>query len=225
MHRYVETLTVLHREPEKWLARKTVRHVKTFLSGFLWVDAVGAENLRRLVPLVNGFAQFLAAKYSDSFLDYSEDVVLSQAGYDDKESFELYFREWRAFYGEWSRSAALTSLESAPVRAVDLSKLLAHMRARLGMYLSGPSVEMLYSFIRGVQRSCECYAPGARIEPDLGAYEAWLSDQSPLKKLCRWDRLLLAENSFDEEAAVARFFETLDEFRAVSQAGSQRGDS
>jgi len=219
MQRYVETLAVLHRQSRKWLARKTMPHVRAFLSGFLWVDVIGAENLQRLVPLVNGFAQFLAAKYSDSYLDYSEDLALSQAGYDDEESFELYFREWRAFYGEWSRSAALTNLEIAPVRSVDLSKLLDHMRGKPGMYLSGPSVQMLYSFIRGVQRSCECYAPGARIEPDFEAYEAWLSEQSPLKKLCRWDRLLLAEYSFDEKTALTRFFETLDEFQAVSQAG------
>jgi hypothetical protein len=213
MQRYIKTVAMIESEPEKWLARKAVLHVKAFLSGFLWMDAIGAENLQRLVPLVNGFAQFLAAKYSDSFLDYSEDVALSQAGYDDEESFQLYFREWRAFCSEWNRDAALTDVATATVRIVDLSKLLSQMRAKPGMYLSGPSVGMLYSFVRGVQRSCECYAPGARIEPDFGAYEAWLSEQAPLKKLCRWDRLLLAECSFDEKAALFHFFETLDKFR------------
>jgi len=47
-----------------------------------------------------------------------------------------------------------------------------------------------------------------------------LSEQAPLKKLCRWDRLLLAESGFNEQAAFTRFFETLEEFRVVNRPGS-----
>ena len=213
MHRYIDTIELLHREPEKWLPQKTVRHIKMFLSGFLCVDIIGTENADLLVPLVNGFARFLASKYGKYYLDYSAEVALCHAGYDDDESFEVYFSEWTTFYGQWSKASGLTTIENAVIPVVDLSKVLRAIKSKPNLYLLRPSIEMLYSFIRGAQRSCECYAPRARVEPNLGAYEVWLCDRSPLRKLCRWDRLLLAENYFDERAAIAKFFETLDEFR------------
>lgn len=183
-----------------------------FLSGFMCVDIIGPSNFDRLVPIENGFAKFIAAKYSDYYLDYHEETALSEAGYDDDEAFEGYFKEWNAFYRTWSRVSPLVRLEDRPDRVVSLVRLLDHIRAKPHMHLPKQSIEPLYSFIRGVQHARVCYAPRARLEPNFDAYEVWLSKRSPLKKLCRWDRLLLAESSFDEIAAFGKFFETLDEF-------------
>jgi hypothetical protein len=219
MQRYVDIIEKLEQHPGKWLARKTVLDIEIFLSGFTWVDIIGDTNSGLIMPMVNGFAQFLETKYSDKYLDYTQTMALSEAGYDDDNACELYFREWHTFYVEFCKNHSLATLETRTVTVIDLSKRLDQMKTRPDLYSPGRSVQIIYSFVRGVQHACECYTAGARIEPDFAAYEAWLSERSPLKKLCRWDRLLLAEHYFDEQAALSGFFETLEEFRAVNPTG------
>lgn len=219
MNRYIETIHLLEREPLKWLARRSVLHVGTFLSGFHLIGTLGAVDLDALTPLCNGFAKFLEAKHG-GYPDYNPQAALYERGYDDEEAFSIYFQEWRAFYDEWGRTSCLKNVGAGAGSVVDISRFLEQVKPRVGMYFPGPSIQQLYSFVRGLQRSCDCYAPGARIDPNFRDYEKWLSEQAPLKKLCRWDRLLLAESGFNEQAAFTRFFETLEEFRVVNRPGS-----
>src|SRR5262245_35347599 len=128
MHRYAETIELLHREPTKWLARKTVPHIRMFLSAFYEVEVIGTGRSTAFIPLMNGFSQFLAAKYSGIYLDYDEDVALSEAAYDDDGSFELYFTEWRAFFAEWIQTSHLTDLGNESVPVIDLSTRITFIR-------------------------------------------------------------------------------------------------
>jgi len=216
VNRYVQTIDMLEREPQKWLAQRSVLHVDAFLSGFHLIATLGGVNLDPLTPLCNGFIQHLERKYG-GYMDYNWQAALYESGYDDEDAFFLYFQEWHGFYDEWTLTSSLKTIQTSAGSTVDLSRFLDQVKPRVGMYFPGPSIQQLYSLVRGLHRACDCYTPGARIEPDFRQYEKWLSDQAPLKKLCRWDRLLLAESGFEEQAAFTRFFETLEEFTSVSK--------
>jgi hypothetical protein len=208
---------MLEREPQKWLAQRSVLHIDAFLSGFHLIATLGGVNLAPLTSLCTGFNQHLDRNYG-GYMDYNWQVALYQSGYDDEEAFSLYFQEWHRFYDEWARTSRPQSLGTGAGSTIALSRFLDQAKPRVGMYFPGPSIQLLYSLIRGLQRARDCYSPGARLEPDLGEYEKWLSEQKPERKICRWDRLLLAESGFNEQAAFTRFFETLEEFRSASKA-------
>lgn len=211
VNRFLETMHLLEREPQKWLAQRSVLHVDAFLSGFHLIATLGAVNLDPLAPLCTGFTQYLERKYG-GYMDYNWQTAVYQSGYDDEDAFLLYFKEWHGFYDEWARTSRPQSIRTGVGSAVNLWGFLDQAKPRVGMYFAGPSTQLLYSLIRGLQRACDCYNPGARIEPDFREYETWLSGQAPLRKPCRWDRLLLAESGFNEQAAFTRFFETLKDF-------------
>ena len=200
---------MLAREPERWLAQKTIVHVKVFFDGYANAEILGGD-IESLIPIINGFSQFLSKKYEDSWRS------LFKHGYNDSEAFGLYFNEWRSFYSQWQQSSSASQMAKRQVRVVDISKTLNHIRSRPGMYFVYPSVSLLFSYLSGLQRSCECYTTGAHIAPDIQQFEAWLCREFSLNKACRWDRLLLVENGFNEQAAFQKFFERLDQFTRSS---------
>jgi hypothetical protein len=208
---YLETISLLQREPDRWLAQKSVLHIMAFLGGFGCSDVLGTA-LAPLTPLENAFGEFLFKKHGGHDGNYW--FELCKEGYDDAGSFELYFKDWREFYRD-SQQPALMKVEipKKPCEVVDITRTLDHIKSRPGMYFFCPSVAYLFSYLKGVQRTCECYTAGARIEPDIQQFEAWLCKRFELKNPCRWDRLLLVENGFDERAAFQQFFDSLDEFK------------
>jgi hypothetical protein len=211
MECYLETTSLLEREADHRLAHRSVLHIKAFLDGFACSDVWGRD-ADRLSPLINGFSAFLSEKHGGREGNYWFELL--KQGYDDADSFELYFKEWRDFCRGWQQpsSIAVTISEKAG-EVFDVTNTLNHIKSRPGMYFFCPSIGVLFSYLKGVQRACECYPTGARIEPDMQRFEAWLSEKCELKNPCRWDRLLLVENGFDERVAFQRFFERLDEFR------------
>lgn len=213
MEKFIQTIELLEREPAKWLAQKTTVQLEMFMAGFCSAETLGNENLQLLTPLLNGFAQFLATKYSSKFVDYDQSIALQEAGYDDDESFELYFREWREFYSAWAQNSGIAPLKAVARSVVDVSAVIGPIRARPGAYLRGPLLGSVYSFVSGIRRSCECYVPGAKVVPDFSAFEVWLAERAPLKRRCRWDRILVAEHAFNERAALDGFFLVLEEFQ------------
>jgi len=208
---YLETISLLQREPDRWLAQKSVLHIMAFLGGFGCSDVLGTA-LAPLTPLENAFGEFLFKKHGGHDGNYW--FELFKEGYDEAGSFELYFKDWREFYRDWQQSASMTvAIPRQTGEVVDITNTLNHIKSRPAMYFAHPSVGFLFSYLKGVQRSGDCYAPGVSIEPDIQRFEAWLCEKCELKKPCRWDRLLLVENRFDEHVAFQRFFERLDEFK------------
>jgi len=205
MRCYFETIELLAKEPERWLAQKSIVHVKVFLDGFANAEVLGGD-IESLVPLINGFGQFLAKKYEDSWRS------LYKHGYDDSDAFDIYFNEWKSFYSQWQQSSAMSQKVKRQAQVVDISKTLSHIRSHPHVYFVYPSIGFLFSYLKGTQRSCECYTTGVNIAPDIQKFESWLCRKFALNKACRWDRLLLVENGFNEYAAFQNFFERLDEF-------------
>jgi hypothetical protein len=203
---YLETHSLLEKEADRWLAQKSLLHLRSFFSGFCTAEILG-KDIKRLTPLINGFASTMHQKFGGGW------EVFFQKGYDDADSFALYFSEWRLFIPQWQECSVLEEIAKSGTRSIDISSILEHIRLRPGMYFSTPSVGLLFSYLSGVERAKGCYAAQAQLLPDMRTFEAWLSRG---QKLCRWDRFLLAENHFNESAAFTDFFKRIDEFKKES---------
>src|SRR5450432_1484624 len=89
--------------------------------------------------------------------------------------------------------------------------LLGKMRGRLGMYTGSTSITKLAAFLRGYDLAlCE------RGERDdlLEQFRNWIQHRFKTTTVS-WEGLILRDSANDEEAAVSRFYNLLDEYLRV----------
>jgi hypothetical protein len=181
MDRFIETMALLRREPDNWLAAHYVSHIKSFIAGFMCVDVLG-DRARCFTPVINGLYDYMEEKHPGM---HDEAGGWSDSSAD---SMDWFFVEWEGFCAERLGTISQRTLNHIESPVVDFTGTLRYIRRRPLLYSESPSISHLFSFVRGVLRSCECYAKGACVRPDMKGFEDWLSDKHLLTEVCRWDR-------------------------------------
>ena len=92
---------------------------------------------------------------------------------------------------------------------------------RLGMFVGASSLSKFADFLRGYEHAVYRLLPD---EPDpfLGEFRDWICKRFQTNENIKWETVIL-RHSLDEEDAVKRFWELLDEF--VQRRGGQDASS
>ncbi len=89
------------------------------------------------------------------------------------------------------------------------------LRRKPGLFIGGPSITALRSFVDGFCTGL--YSVGLRLgdeAPSFGDFHDWIAARHDLaESTMGWKNILLQAAAGQEDAALARFFEELDEFR------------
>lgn len=91
----------------------------------------------------------------------------------------------------------------------EVLSLLKEMRNRLGMYVGGPSIVRLASFLRGYDLARQRFGGGAA-DSFLPAFRDWIHERFHSSQHS-WEETILLHSANDADA-VKCFWELLDEF-------------
>ncbi len=105
------------------------------------------------------------------------------------------------------------------VGEINLYTILDKMRERPGMYLGAASLTLLGSFIDGIYEGCN-YENSET--PAFSGFNDFVGNYYGKYTTAGWKNLILADHFGNEEEAIKRFFEILDEFRLAENRPSSR---
>jgi hypothetical protein len=96
----------------------------------------------------------------------------------------------------------------------DVYELLDAIRRRPEMYIGSHSIVHLQAYLGGCFHMARVYGIERREEPDFRDLNYWVSEQLLGERISNgWCTIILQECGGDENRALDRFFELLDEFR------------
>jgi hypothetical protein len=100
-----------------------------------------------------------------------------------------------------------------------LYQVLDRIRERPAMYIGETSITALYHFVAGFFTACN---GGTKEVPDFDGFNDFVGEYYGKSTTAGWKNLILADHFGNEQEALSRFYEILDDFRAMRNAPSSR---
>jgi hypothetical protein len=100
-----------------------------------------------------------------------------------------------------------------------LYQVLDRIRERPAMYIGEASISALRPFIDGFFMACN---GGTKEVPDFHGFNDFVGEYYGKSTTAGWKNLILADHFGNEQEALRRFYEILDDFRAMRNAPSSR---